>query len=133
MSSPASQGFFFASPPAAAGLLVLGLAAFWREAFEGLALDPPPKRHGLLARAGTLASSAHHKRNVPARADDPIGGEMSVSSGVRQTDRPPIGTAPQNPTKIHEAKRAPSYGSGFMSGIRPPGIDTLLCVARPRA
>ena len=55
MSSPASHGFFFASPPAAAGLLVLGLEAFWREAFEGLELDPPPKRHGLLARAGTLA------------------------------------------------------------------------------
>ena len=94
-SSPTSHGFFFASPAAAADLLVLGFADFWREAFEaglaldfeaGLALDLPPKRHGLLARAGTLAecsgassspallqtSSAHHKRNAAARAGDRI-------------------------------------------------------------
>ena len=88
-SSPTSHGFFFASPAAAADLLVLGFADFWREAFEaGLALDRPPKRHGLLARAGTRAgcsgassspallqtSSAHHKRNAAARARDLIAG-----------------------------------------------------------
>ena len=94
-SSPTSHGFFFASPAAAADLLVLGFADFWREPFEaglaldfkaGLALDRPPKRHGLLARAGTRAgcsgassspallqtSSAHHKRNAAARARDLI-------------------------------------------------------------
>ena len=96
-SSPTSHGFFFASPAAAADLLVLGFADFWREPFEaglaldfeaGLALDRPPKRHGLLARAGTRAgcsgassspellqtSSAHHKRNAAARARDLIAG-----------------------------------------------------------
>ena len=101
-SSPASHGFFFASPAAAAGLLVLGFAGFWREAFEvslaldfkaGLALDLPPKRHGLLARAGTLAgcsgatsspallqtSSAHQKRNATARAGDRIGAALCLA------------------------------------------------------
>ena len=83
--------------------MVLGFADFWREPFEaglaldfeaGLALDRPPKRHGLLARAGTLAecsgassspallqtSSAHHKRNAAARAGDRIPAARHVAA-----------------------------------------------------